>query len=49
MPIIRTVKQWTYCQSQHLQNQKSIPTSCTSSHWHISNKSECWPILVLHL
>jgi len=25
-------------------NKKRIPKSCTSSPWHISDRSECWPI-----
>jgi len=31
------VKQWTDSQPQHLENKKSIPKSCASSPWHISD------------
>jgi len=27
-----------------IHNKKSIPKSCTSSLWHISDTSECWPM-----
>jgi len=32
------VKQRTDSQPQHLQNQKSVTKSCTSSPWHISDR-----------
>ena len=36
------VTQRTVSQPQHLQNQKSIPKSCATSPWHISDRLECW-------
>jgi len=40
----KTVNEQILNHSIFIHNKKSIPKSCTSSPWHISDTSECWPM-----